>query len=205
VGPIHRLTMMASAVRHQVAYAVEVIEVPSGELVTVRAIAPQDAPLMQAFVRGLSREARYNRFMRALGELSPALLDRLTRIDHVRHHALIATVEHGGNETVIAEARYVADEEPESCEFAIAVTDAWQGKGIGHRLAHLLARDAAACGFRHIVGHTLRDNDRMLHFGRREGFSMHTDHDDASLVRLDRDIVAHHQDTPALRRSSLTT
>jgi acetyltransferase len=195
---------MAAAVRPEVAHPAEVIEAPGGELVTVRPIAPQDAPIVQAFVRGLSREARYNRFMRALGELSPALLDRLTRVDHVHHHALVATVGHGGSETVIAEARYVADEEPQSCEFAIAVTDAWQRKGIGHHLAHLLARDAAQCGFRHIVGHTLRDNDRMLHFARREGFSMHTDPDDATLVRLDRDIAAHHGDTTTLRESSLS-
>jgi acetyltransferase len=188
---------------HDATQPAEVMEVRGGALLTVRPITPRDAPLVQAFVRGLSRDSRYNRFMRALAELSPALLDKLTRVDHVRHHALIATVVHGGNETVIAEARYVADEEPGSCEFAIAVSDSWQGKGVGHCLAHLLARDAAACGFRHIVGQTLRENDRMLRFARREGFSTHIDPDDASLVRLDRDIVAHRGDTTTLRALSL--
>ena len=42
-----------------------------GRSVTIRPVLPQDDRLAQAFVRGMSAQSRYNRFLVALQELPP--------------------------------------------------------------------------------------------------------------------------------------
>ena len=78
-----------------------------GTEVLVRPIRPEDAAIEQDFVRELSEESRYNRFMGQLRELAPRKLKYLTEIDYDQHMALIATVERDGREVEIGVARYV--------------------------------------------------------------------------------------------------
>ena len=82
----------------------------------------------KAFVRVLSEEARYFRFISALHELSDRMLVRFTQIDYDREIAPIAVVREGNRETQIEVARYAIGIDGESCEFAVVVTDAWQEK-----------------------------------------------------------------------------
>ena len=56
----------------------------------IRPIGPEDARREQAFVRGLSPESRYFRFMNTLRELSPEMLERFTHPDPAREIALVA-------------------------------------------------------------------------------------------------------------------
>ena len=43
------------------------LHLPAEPWVTLRPITPDDAKVLQAYVRGLSPESRYNRFLGALG------------------------------------------------------------------------------------------------------------------------------------------
>ena len=58
----------------------------------------QDANLEQEFVKGLSAESKYFRFMNTIRELSQGQLIRLTQIDYDREMAFVATVEQDGEE-----------------------------------------------------------------------------------------------------------
>jgi len=49
--------------------------------VTLRPIGPRDVGVLQAYVRGLSPESRYDRFFGALSELPLAELDRVIHLD----------------------------------------------------------------------------------------------------------------------------
>ena len=71
------------------AHLVQRLTLKEGSEVTVRPIRPEDAEIEQSFVRELSDESRYNRFMDTLRELSPRLLAHFTRVDYDRHMALI--------------------------------------------------------------------------------------------------------------------
>jgi acetyltransferase len=62
-----------------------------GQRWTLRPIRPEDAEALQTFMRGLSDESRYMRFVSMLRELTPRMLSRYTRIDYDRELALIAT------------------------------------------------------------------------------------------------------------------
>lgn len=156
-----------------------------GSRVTIRPIRPDDAQMEQDFVRRLSNESRYKRFMGTLKELSPGKLKYFTDVDYDRHLALIATVEQGGQDLEIGVTRYVIDPEGTQCEFAIAVDDAWQGTGVAGILMLSLIEAARARGLKTMVGHVLASNDKMLKFSRQLGFSRHHDPHDPDTVRVE--------------------
>ena len=157
-----------------------------GSQVTIRPIRPDDAGKEQDFVRGLSKESRYKRFMGTLKELSPDKLKYFTEVDHDKHLALVAIIEQGGEEREIGVARYVVDPGGEQCEFAIAVDDAWQGTGVAGILMLSLIEAARERGLRTMVGQVLANNDKMLTFSRQLGFTIHRDPDDRETVRVER-------------------
>jgi len=146
-----------------------------GTAVVIRPIRPEDAPIEQDFVRGLSEDSRYNRFMGQLRELTPRKLQYLTTIDYDQHMALIATLQREGREVEIGVARYVVTPGSESCEFAIAVDDAWQGTGVAGILMLELMAAARGRGLKTMVGYVLASNHKMLKFCRQLGFEFHRD------------------------------
>ena len=65
--------------------------------------------MVQTFVRGLSEQTKYYRYMQAIKELTPEMLVRFTQIDYDREMAFVATVREGGREAEIGVARYVTN------------------------------------------------------------------------------------------------
>ncbi len=136
------------------------------------------------FVRHLSGETRYKRFMLTLRELSHAKLKYLTDVDQSRHVALVATVERAGKEVEVGVVRYIVDPAGTGCEFAIAVDDAWQGSGLAGILMHALIDIARSRGLATMEGIVLRSNNRMLRFARQLGFQVQPDPDDRQTMRV---------------------
>jgi acetyltransferase len=138
--------------------------------VALRQIRPDDAPALQAFVRGLSPASRRLRFHMALNELTESALQALTRVDQRIHVAFVLTTAQRGAERIIGEARYVVSCDKETAEFAIAVADEFRGRGFAERLLAALTNAARAAGLRWLVGEVLICNTRMRAFARRCGF-----------------------------------
>lgn len=166
-------------------HLVQRLTLKDGTAVTLRPIRPEDARIEQEFVRNLSDESRYYRFMDSMRELSPRMLSHFTRVDYDLHMALIAVTERGGRETQVAVARYVADDDRRRCEFAIVVADDWQHKGLGTRLMQALMGAARAAGIRIMFGEVLASNHKMLQFTARLGFSAHFDDRDPRMMRVE--------------------
>ncbi|MGA0806813.1 MAG: GNAT family N-acetyltransferase, partial [Pseudohongiellaceae bacterium] len=162
------------------------MQLADGTQLTIRPIRPEDAALEQAFVASLSPQTRRFRFMEELKELSRDLLVRFTQLDYDRELALIAVLEAEGGrpETEIGVARYVRNPDGGSCECALVVADAWQGKGIGTRLMQELMQAAAARGYREMPGEVLADNVGMLLLMRELGFSAEAVLGDPQLRRV---------------------
>ena len=156
-------------------------QLADGTDLTIRPIRPEDAEIEQAFVRGLSAESRYFRFMQTMQELSPTMLVRLTQIDYDREMALIATVEREGEEVELGVARYAINPDGRSCEFAIVIADAWRRKGIGSRLMTQLMEAAKARGIKTMEGEILSNNTNMLSLVRHLGFAVHTSPEDPGI------------------------
>ena len=156
--------------------------------VTVRPISPDDADIVRASAHGLSRESRYNRFLGGGFALTPEWMDRLVRIDFSRDMALIATVALDGEDTQIGVSRYVRLGERTSCELAVTVADAWQGRGIGRRLLARLVDVARGAGIRRMFGEVLANNARMLHLASSLGFRVGLHPDGGALRRVSLDL-----------------
>ncbi|WP_018955142.1 GNAT family N-acetyltransferase [Thioalkalivibrio sulfidiphilus] len=157
-------------------------QLPDGTPITIRPIRPEDAQIEQAFVRGLSDESRYFRFMQALHELTPQMLVRFTQIDYDREMAFIATLEQDGAELQVAVGRYTANPDQRSCEFALVVADDWQGKGIGTHLMQSLMQVARSRGLTLMEGEVLSSNSNMLALVKRLGFSTRVRPEDEGVV-----------------------
>lgn len=159
-----------------------------GTPVTIRPIRPQDAAMEQAFVRHLSDDSRYYRFMQTLRELQPRKLQYLTSIDYDRHMALVATVVRDGGEVEIGVARYVVEPGDGACEFAIVVDDDWQGSGVAGMLMAELMEAARLRGLKTMEGFVLASNHKMLKFARQLGFVSHRNLGDADTVQVVRQL-----------------
>jgi len=167
---------------------VQSLELADGTEVTLRPIRPEDAQVEREFVNGLSGQSRYLRFMYALSEITPAMLARFTQIDYDREMALVAVTTRDGREEEIGVARYAMLHDGESCEFAIVVGDAWQGKGLARRLLKALIEVARGRRLRVMHGVVLAENTRMLKLVRAVGFEVRPDPDDERLMRVRLDL-----------------
>lgn len=147
-------------------------QLPDGTDLVIRPIRPEDADIEQDFVRKLSEQAKYFRFMQTIDELTPAMLARFTQIDYDREMAFVAVVEADGADEEIGVARYVTNPDRSSCEFALVVADAWQRRGIAHRLMDALIETARSRGLKTMEGEVLASNHNMLSFVRSLGFSV---------------------------------
>jgi acetyltransferase len=154
-----------------------------GTDIVIRPIRPEDAEMEANFVRGLSKEARYFRFMNSMQELSPAMLVRFTQIDYHDEMALIAVTARGDHEEQIGVARYTTNVDKKSCEFALVVSDKWQNRGIAHRLMTNLMEIARDRNLETMQGQVLTQNSKMLELVTSLGFEVRNDPDDA-LIKL---------------------
>lgn len=170
------------------AHLVTTINLGDGTPVTIRPIRAADAGIEQDFVRGLSSESRYYRFMDMLRELPPSMLKQFTAIDYDNQMALIASATLNGKETEIAVARYIVFPDGKNCEFAIVVADAWQGKGVATALMRQLIKAAQSRGLKKMTGEVLTGNSKMLHFATRLGFHAEMDVKDPTLMHVTQDL-----------------
>lgn len=72
-----------------------------------------------------------------------------------------------------------------SAELALAVGDAWQGRGIGRLLLERLVARASDQGIILLHGQILPSNEVMLNLAGRTGFSLRPDPDEPTLVRME--------------------
>ncbi|MHB1402230.1 MAG: bifunctional acetate--CoA ligase family protein/GNAT family N-acetyltransferase [Thiobacillus sp.] len=161
-------------------------QLPSGHDVVIRPIRPEDAELTQGFVKSLSAESKYFRFMDAVSELSPVALARLTQIDYSREMALLALTEIDGREVELGVARYAINPEGASCEFALVVNDQWQKQGIGHKLMDVLMDVARGKGVKVMEGEVLKTNRPMLKLVEALGFRIEPHPEDDTVRRISR-------------------
>ena len=150
-------------------------------LYTIRPIAPDDADMLQALVRGLSQESRYFRFASARPELPAPMLARYTLIDRDREMALVAVHtsreaqgdgEFVDTEQIIGVSRYITNPDQSSCEFALVVADDFNGKGLGSRLMQSIMDVAREKGLTEMDGLVLANNPAMIKLMKGLGFGV---------------------------------
>jgi GNAT superfamily N-acetyltransferase len=163
---------------------------PSGESFSLRPVRHDDGVLEEAFVRGLSRESRYQRMLSGGFKVTPEWIESMTHIDYHRHMAFAVTSVIDGVEQFVGVARYVVDAITPSAEVALVIADMWQGRGLGRRLLATLIEHARSAGVQQIVGVVLATDAAMLRLARSMGFSVNAEPGDATVRRIRRDAAA---------------
>ena len=156
-----------------------------GTPIALRPIRPEDEPVLQDLFAHMSREDVRLRFLVPMRELSHALAARLSHLDYGREMALVA--QHDG--MTLGVARYSADPDWQSGEFAVAVRSDWHGRGVGHLLMARLIEVAQQFGVGELVGLVLHQNKPMLDMCRKLGFSILPEPNDATVLRVQKSLA----------------
>src|SRR5918994_3407226 len=141
------------------------VELPDGTSVPYRAIAPDNAAALQRFHHRLSQRSIYLRFFGAKPELSDRKAGYFTNVDGTNRFALVA-LDPERPEEIIAVVSFDREGDTERAEYAAAVEDRWQGRGLGLALTRCLIEAALRRGVRVFTGVVLPENARMLNLLR---------------------------------------
>ena len=149
----------------------------SGMQVTIRPIRPEDEPLMVKFHATLSEESVYMRYFHYIQYNQRVAHDRLTRlcfIDYNREMALVVERKDPktGEYAILAIGRLSKVHQTAEAEFAILVSDAYQGHGFGGELLRRLVEIGRDEKLERIVATILADNVPMQRVSRKLGFKL---------------------------------
>jgi acetyltransferase len=154
--------------------------------IVIRPIRPDDEDDLGTFYRTLSPASRHRRFLAVMNELPPSLLARFVRPDGRDEVALVAIATDGRAQSVVGEARFSFDAKCGGCaEFAIAVTDPEQRRGLGERLLRALLRYAAENDIACVYGDVLPDNQAILGLAHKLDFRERRSPIDPRLLRVE--------------------
>ncbi len=137
-----------------------------GERLRIRPIRPQDESALGEFVKHMSREDIRLRFFGPIRELTHEMAARLTQIDYDREMAFLLL----DGEELLGVGRLAAEPNFEQAEFALVVATDQQRRGYGELLLRHVIAYARSRGIKQVIGHVLRENEKMLALTERLGF-----------------------------------
>jgi acetyltransferase len=150
---------------------------PDGHELTIRPIRPEDEPLMVDFHRSLSAETVFQRYLAHLGFNERTAHERLVRIcfvDYDREMALVAECAHPDPSLprIVGVGRLSRTFGSDDAVFAVLVTDARQGMGVGTELLRRIVEVARAEGVATLSADMRADNDGMRRAAEKVGFEL---------------------------------
>lgn len=162
-------------------YWLESIErLRDGTEIHLRPLKPEDEPLLQDLAAHMTPEDLRLRFFAAVRGLSHAVAARLAHVDYDRAMALLAEKD----ALALGVARFHAEPDRRTAEYAIAVRSDWKGRGLGYLLMSRLIAVAREWGVGELIGEVLPENRRMLQMCRELGFTIAADPADPSLIQV---------------------
>jgi acetyltransferase len=176
-----------SAIRPYPSQYVGVWKLKNNKRVVIRPIRPEDEPLLVKFHQTLSEQSVYQRYFSVLHLSQRIAHERLRRIcfsDYDREIALVA--EHketpGAEACILGVGRLSKLHGVNEGEFAILISDAWHGQGLGTELLRRVVEVGRAEKMDRIIGHILADNHAMNHLCQQVGFKVGPSGDQRDLV-----------------------
>jgi acetyltransferase len=151
-----------------------------GTAVTLRPICPEDEPLVADFHKTLSEETVHYRYFAMLKLEHRIAHSRLMRICFNDYDCEIALVverktAETGERQILGIGRLIKSRGIDEAEFAIVISDPWQGKGLGTELLSRLLDIGRQEKMGRIVAFILPDNMGMRRVCIKLGFSVRYD------------------------------
>ena len=146
----------------------------------LRPIRPEDEPLMIEFHKTLSEQSVRFRYFSLLKLETRIAHERLTRIcfnDYDREIALVIDYKNPqtARHEILGVGRLSKLHGLDEAEWAIIISDQWQGHGLGTKLLRLLVEIGRKEKLSRIFAHILPDNSVMQHVSKKVGFKLHFD------------------------------
>ncbi|MBI4405996.1 MAG: bifunctional acetate--CoA ligase family protein/GNAT family N-acetyltransferase [Deltaproteobacteria bacterium] len=153
-----------------------------GTSITIRPVRPEDEPEMAAFHQTLSERTVYQRYFNLLKLDQRVTHERLSRIcfnDYDRQIALVATRKNSKTrkQDIIGVAR-LTKLHGARAEFAVIVSDQFQGAGLGTEMLSRLVQIGRHENIQRIVADILPDNRPMQRVCEKLGFQLKASPDD---------------------------
>jgi acetyltransferase len=166
-----------SAIRPYPAQYTRKLKTKDGTEVTIRAIRPEDEPLMVKFHQTLSDDSVRLRYFHPMKLDQRTTHERLLRVcfnDYDRELALVAgrRDEKSGENEILAVARMSKVPGTREAEFAVLVSDRWQNRGLGSQMLSMLVQIARDEKLDSLNADILPENTEMQRICRALGFSV---------------------------------
>lgn len=141
------------------------LTLPAGNEVFLGPVLPEDSWRLRRGLEGMSPRSRYLRFFTGLRALSDEQVRYFTEVDQVNHVAWGALDVSQPDWPGVAIARFARlEDQPEKAEWAIAIIDAFQRKGLGRVLLAILYLLAEQRGIESLVALVLPENRFVLNW-----------------------------------------
>ena len=166
------------AIRPYPAHYASAWHAADGTPVKIRPIRPEDEPLIVQFHKTLSEHSVYLRYFHLMTLNRRVAHDRLTRIcfiDYDREMALVADYKNPttGQHEILGVGRLSKLHGLPEAEFALLVTDTFQGQGLGTTLLQRLVQIGRDEGLTAIHAEILAENKAMQRVCEKVGFALH--------------------------------
>jgi len=135
----------------------------NGLQVLFRGIRPSDEEAMRRLFYRFSKDTVYRRYFYPIKTMPHIKIQEYVNIDYGWVQSIVALAGDIDSERIIAEARYVKDEETDLGDLAFVVDENYQGQGIASYLYKLLIELAKERGLKGFCAEVLEENESMLH------------------------------------------
>jgi RimJ/RimL family protein N-acetyltransferase len=145
----------------------------------LRVLGPNSLGLMLPGHEKISEQSVYTRYTHAFrlaGRIAHEYLSRMCFIDYLREMALVALHTNArGEPEIVGVGRLLMERNRNEAEFAVLISDEFQGRGMGTELLRRLVEIGRKEHVARIVGYILMNNTPMLHACTYLGF--HHEHE----------------------------
>jgi acetyltransferase len=146
-----------------------------GETYIIRPIRPEDEPKMIKFHESLSERSVYLRYFRAFQLSQRVEHERLTRISFIDYDRTMALVAERHNpetneDEIVAVGRLTKARGTNEAEYALLVSDEFQGRGLGTELLSRLLQIARDEGVGRVTAYMLPENRGIINISKKLGF-----------------------------------
>ncbi len=147
-----------------------------GDHLTIRPIRAEDEPKVVELHQTLSEKSVYMRYFRAFQYDQRVEHERLIRICHVDYDREVVLVAEkhdteSDKQHILGIGRLTRARNEDTAEFALLISDAYQGHGLGTELLRRLLAYGREEGITRVEAYILAENRGMLHVCKKLGFS----------------------------------
>ncbi|MCP4131723.1 MAG: GNAT family N-acetyltransferase [bacterium] len=139
-----------------------IIAFKDGIELKIRPIKQSDEDMMRRLFYTFSDEDIYLRYFTNIRTMPHKNMQKYCAIDYTKVLSIVAVLQQGNSERIVAEGRYAEYPIEKTHEIAFLVDEEFQGKGVASFLVNYLIRTARERSIPKLTAYVLRQNQKMI-------------------------------------------